>query len=633
MSGVSKVFFKAEPGLEVMSEGRRYCISRFISVDSVLAIDDETKQEVRLRVETLVPVNEASASTDEPGVRDLALYSNEEWAVGQRRFSAIKPLLEDPLRSRMSAEKIAKKMKVHVATIYKWLKDYQMAGHVAALVPVKRGRKTGSRLLGETQETIIATTIEDTYLIKQRPRPKDVATEVSRRCRLAGVLEPHENTVRKRIAEINPALQLRRRGKKEEARNRYNAIQGNFPGGEHPLDVVQIDHTPADVILVDEVHRLPIGRPWLTLAIDVSSRMVVGIYLSFEQPGAASVGLCLANAICPKREFLAERSISGEWPAWGLMRVVHADNAKEFRGNVLKRACDDYDIDLQWRPVLLPHFGGHIERLMGTFANEIRKLPGATFSNPTQRKGYESEKESALTLKEFETHLLDFIVNVYHQRLHTGIGMSPKRKWELGILGDEKTKGTGMIAIPEDPLRIQLDFMPFYMRSVQQYGIQIDNITYYDSVLDPYVNAADPKNAKLKRQFLVRRDPRDISKIYFFDEAAERYVAIAYRNRGLPAISVWELNEVMTRLKEEGKRNIDEGLIFESIERMRARVENAKKTTKATRRQMTRKPPAQKTPHTLKPQPTDMAKPISESAAYDPFAEPIKPFAEVLLQR
>ena len=45
---------------------------------------------------------------------------------------------------------------------------------------------------------------------------------------------------------------------------------------DHALEVVQIDHTPVDVIVVDEAHRLPIGRPWLTLAIDVATRVVAG---------------------------------------------------------------------------------------------------------------------------------------------------------------------------------------------------------------------------------------------------------------------------------------------------------------------------------------------------------------------
>jgi len=43
-----------------------------------------------------------------------------------------------------------------------------------------------------------------------------------------------------------------------------------------PLERVQIDQTRIDVVVVNEGDRLPIGRPWLTLAIDVASRVFLG---------------------------------------------------------------------------------------------------------------------------------------------------------------------------------------------------------------------------------------------------------------------------------------------------------------------------------------------------------------------
>jgi putative transposase len=56
-----------------------------------------------------------------------------------------------------------------------------------------------------------------------------------------------------------------------------------------PLDLMQIDHTLVDVIIVDEEDRLPIGRPWLTLAIDIASRAVAGFTVSLDPPSTVSV--------------------------------------------------------------------------------------------------------------------------------------------------------------------------------------------------------------------------------------------------------------------------------------------------------------------------------------------------------
>lgn len=634
MVGASQSFLTVSPGTQVMFGGRKFRITHIISIDSVLAVDVLTQEKQRLRIESLSPCMDGESPL--PIIRDITQFNNEEWEEAQQRFDAIKPLLDDPIRTRAAADALALKAGVHTTTLYKWLRDYQAAGHVSALVPVKRGRKSGTRLLNEEQESVIDSVIEDLYLSKQRHTPQDVIEEIQRRCRLAKIVAPHGNTIRNRIKNLQHNTVLRRRGKKDIARNLYDAIQGEFPGATHPYAVVQIDHTPANIILVDEIHRKPLGKPWLTLAIDVFSRMIAGIYITFENPSATSVGICLANAICPKREYLAELGVTGEWPVWGRMDVIHSDNGKEFRGQVLRRACENYGIDLQWRPVMLPHMGGHVERLMGVAANEIRKLPGTTFSNPTQRKGYDSEANAALTLKEFERHLVDFIVNVYHQRVHSGINMPPKRKWELGIIGDSTKSGIGLLPIPEDTTRIRLDFMPFFERSVQNYGIQIENITYYDSILDPYINAIDPKNHKTKQVFLVRRDPRDISKIYFLDPADNRYIQIPYRNIGFPAMSAWELKDVLAKLKSDGRKDVDENLIFDALNRMRIKIEEYKAKTKSARRKATRNPITNDPPPLAKSffqDPSELENKKSPFTNDDPFVVEIHPFDEVSLSR
>lgn len=79
---------------------------------------------------------------------------------------------------------------------------------------------------------------------------------------------------------------------------------------DNALEVVQIDYTPVDVIVVDEAHRLPIGRPWLTLAIDVATRVVVGFYVSLEAPSSTSVALCLTQSVLPKEPWLKARALA-----------------------------------------------------------------------------------------------------------------------------------------------------------------------------------------------------------------------------------------------------------------------------------------------------------------------------------
>jgi putative transposase len=78
--------------------------------------------------------------------------------------------------------------------------------------------------------------------------------------------------------------------------------------------LAQIDHTTVDLIVVDEVTRQPIGRPVLTLAIDVHTRLVTGFYLALDYPSTLRAGVCVAQSIFEKGAWVAERGIEVQWP-------------------------------------------------------------------------------------------------------------------------------------------------------------------------------------------------------------------------------------------------------------------------------------------------------------------------------
>jgi putative transposase len=102
-----------------------------------------------------------------------------------------------------------------------------------------------------------------------------------------------------------------------------------------------------DVIVVDDQYRLPIGRPYLTVAIDVASRCVVGLVVTLEAPSATSVGLCLAHAATDKRPWLERLGVEAVWPMSGKPRELYLDNAAEFQSEALRRGCDQHGIKLR----------------------------------------------------------------------------------------------------------------------------------------------------------------------------------------------------------------------------------------------------------------------------------------------
>ncbi|MCC2605612.1 Mu transposase C-terminal domain-containing protein [Planctobacterium marinum] len=566
------------PGSEVVFQNKNYRIKLVVDLNQVVLLNPVNNETVTAAISEL----SAPIAIHKPK-QDLELIDDKAWQTAQKRLEIIKPLIGKLSRTRAEVSEIAEANDVSTNTVYGWLKLYEDSQLLTSLMPKIRKDK-GVTKLTAAQEEIIKEVIEAEYLSKQKKTKKKVCDEVKKKCIEQGVTPPHKNTVRNRISSLSDEIVAARRLGRKIADNDFKPIEGEFPGADIPLAVVQIDHTKLDIILVDDHFRRPVGRPWITLAFDVFSRMVTGFYVSFDPPGALSTGLCLAHSILPKDSWLIKHGVKGDWPLWGLPAKVHVDNAKEFRGNMLQKACDQYGIDLEWRPVARPNFGAHVERALGTFSKEIHMLPGTTFSNPRDKGEYDSEGKAALTLSEFESWLATYIVDVYHQKVHSMIKMTPMTKYRKGIFGDSERPGSGLPPKIADEEKLKLDLMPYELRTIQDYGVRIDEIFYYSDVLRRWINAKNPDDPNKKRKFMFRRDPRDISQVWFYDPELHRYFEISYRDTSHPAISIWELREAKKRLEDEGRSVVDEAAIFDAYDRMREIEEEAISKSKSARR-------------------------------------------------
>lgn len=610
------------PGSHVRYQGQAYQIQHVIDLDEVVLLDKDSGRVLHAKIADLEPAA-GSELIKKPDLMDIP---EKDWEEAQRRHGIIFPLLEMQGRTREDVAKRARDFDLHPNTLYGWMRSYEESGLVSSLVKQGRSDK-GSRRIDPALEEIIQAVIKEEYLTKQKKSAKKVCIEVERRCRHAKITAPHSNTIRNRLKQISNEYAISRRLGRKAASSLYDPIEGEFPGAIHPLAVVQIDHTPLDIILVDDLHRRHIGRPWLTLAIDVYSRMVAGFYISYDPPGTLASGQCLANAILPKDNWLIKHNIKAKWPLWGKPAKIHMDNAKEFRGKTLIMACKDYGIDIDWRPVANPNFGGHIERLLGTFAREIHALPGTTFANTKQRADFDSEGSAVFTLSEFEEWFVTLITSVYHQRVHSELGMAPIEKYRQGIFGDKDNPGSGLQDIITDEQRLRLDFLPYEERTIQPYGVVMDEIYYYSDVLRPWINAIDPNAPKYKRKFIFRRDPRDISVLWFYDPQIKDYYAIPYRNTSRPAISLWDLREANTKAKAEGRSNIDEQVIFEAYDRLREIEARAKSKTASVRRAAQRRSDHQKAGRPkLEPK---LRAELTENISTAANDDPILPFDEM----
>jgi putative transposase len=505
-------------------------------------------------------------------IPDLSQIAPEKWEEARRRVGIIRPLAEMSNRKVADMQAAAAQLGLKLSQVYELLGRYLADPRLTTLVPRNRGGVIGRRRLSQELEILIDDAIESVYLTRQRAKIKDLVLQVRKRCHGLGLTPPGRTAITARV-RAKPAREVvRRRQGGKAAQDQFRPVIGSLESGA-PLALVQIDHTLVDVIVVDSATRTPIQRPWLTLAIDVYSRCVAGFHLSLEPPSATSVALCIAHATLPKQPWLAQRNIEADWPIQGIMKRLHLDNAKEFRSEALRRGCEQYGIGLDYRPVRTPHYGGHIERLIGTMMGKVHLLPGTTFSDIEEKGNFDPEKSAAMTIDELDRWLGLSIAGDYHLSLHRALGGLPLTAWKRGI--ETQNPGSGPPRPIEDTRRLLIDFLPLERRLIRRDGISLNSIHYWSDVLTAWVG--EP------RKMIVRYDPRDLSRIFLL-APDDHYYDIPYRDLRRPPISLWEQRLALKRLREEGRSQYDETAIFRTIDAMRNIVDNAVKASKTMRR-------------------------------------------------
>jgi putative transposase len=508
--------------------------------------------------------------------RGLLTLPERDWAKAKHRTDVIGSLARLPVVSHLVAEEAAAELGLSMRQVYYLIKRFRASdGLVTDLVPRERGGGKGKSRIASEVGKVISDVIDTLYLGRQKRSEAAIVREVRMRCKNAGYSVPARGTIRARIRQLDPIVVTQSRYGFDATRSLRPAA-GKAPEPKHPMEVVQIDHSPMDVIVVEETSREPIGRPHLTLAIDTFTRCIVGMLLTFEAPSATSVGLCLAHTVVDKSVWLERLGLDMEWPMHAKPELIHLDNGPEFHSDALKRGCEQHNINRDYRPKQQPHFGGIIERVIGTAMTKAHELPGTTFSSTQERGKYDSEATAILTLRELEKWLT-LAIGTYHESYHSSLWGTPAALWKKSI---ESCKLFGV----KNGKAFLVDFLPVIQRTITRTGFRLDHINYYADVLNPWI----ARRHSLEK-FIIRRDPRDISRVWVLDPISKEYFEIPYRSYSNPSVTLWEHRKAVEKLRERGCAEVNESAIFRMIGQMRDITANAAKEKKRARLEKARR--------------------------------------------
>ncbi|RZF63496.1 integrase [Sphingomonas populi] len=499
----------------------------------------------------------------------LTRADSNAWSLACNREPVIRALADLPEITGDAISKASVALGLSRSRIFALVAQYRTTPVTSALLDRPEGFPKGRSRLGQAVDVVISTEIEQFFLTRPKPTLAQLVRRIWHACHEKGLSRPTRRAIAARVATIERDRLIKGRDGAKAAADRYRPVTRSYTA-ENPLEIVQMDHTLADIIIVDEHFRRPLGRPTLTLQIDVATRVIPGFYISLESPSATSVGMAIRHAVLPKASWLEERGVDLDYPVCGIPGALHLDNAREFHSRALERGCQQHGIELIYRPLRTPHYGGHIERLIGTTVGAVHLLPGTTFANIKAKGDYDAEGQACMTLVEFERWFA-LQVGIYHGTVHRELGVPPITAWT-----DTCDNRVAPPRLPADPATFLLDFLPFEMRKVRREGIELFHAFYWHGAL---AALATGYGGKLP----VKYNPLNLSSIYL-ELPDGGHLTVPLRDRRRPSITRFEHDLALKTLRERGRRAVDEQSLFDMVGEQRRIVLDAVDRTKAARK-------------------------------------------------
>jgi putative transposase len=453
--------------------------------------------------------------------------------------AAIEPL------TRTVAERVNDSKPPGWRTVCRDYRKWVAAGRDIRAIILRHADKgrSGHRMLPEVK-SISEQVIQELYMTAERKRVPEVHLEIVRRVSDANKFRPEaerlpipsKSTIYREIERQPPYELMVARYGKRRAEMEFR-VSGAGPETSRALQRVSMDHTPSDIIVVDDSSMLPLGRPTITSALDEHTRSPMGFYTGFEPPSCLSVMRCLKHAILPKTYVSRELpSVKNRWECYGVPELVVVDNPPEFHSSHFERACLQIGTDIQYAKVLVPWYKGKLERFQSTMNHDLMHgTPGTTFSNILERDDYDPSQHAVVLLSTFREMLHKWIIDVYLQTPHRGIKDTPAHRWHSEMIG---------LPPPLPPSASELDVVlgMIVQRVVFHYGIELEGLKYNGPELGELRRRMGP-SAKVDLTF----DPGDLGQINVLDPLTGTYVRVPAVDQAYArGLSLWQ-NKVIRR--------------------------------------------------------------------------------------
>lgn len=395
--------------------------------------------------------------------------------------------------------------------------------------------------------------------------------------------------ISERLKHLGRTPRAHKSSKKREHTSGYSS---NY--ALHPAHL-SIDMTVADVYVIDRA-KGKLRRVEVIVVMSVSTRVIVALRVVPKAARAFEVGLAIYdscrdmsahlevtedgvtmddfrsiyplsldisnvgvrrsdNVIIPPGNSLADVVLCK--PGVRPVSIRH-DNGSIFTGHEFPALMDAMGIHLMPSNVETPTNNGITERHHETLESAFVELleRGYVARNPVQRgRKVDADLDKLMTAAELERFLWRWIAIKHHRVAHDGLHLpgdpdtpvSPLAMW------DALLDPTGLIAVPFHPDLIT-QFLPVLQLTVQHDGVEHQNRTYDDKVLDDFRQIRKGQFIRGSYKVPFHYDPRDPARLFFRHPDTDRIHSIWWRQHQhlQGPMTDWILQRARRTLRAQG---------------------------------------------------------------------------------
>lgn len=293
-------------------------------------------------------------------------------------------------------------------------------------------------------------------------------------------------------------------------------------------DLVECDACEMDVgfVRMNNVEQST-GRPIVYCMIDVASRVIIAVSISFENNSFLGITNLLLNLSDDKVEYCKQYGIDIDpalWPSNIIPRRIRFDRGAENTSHKLEEVLQRLHIERELVTAATGSLKGNIEqqfRQMHLAQNKVLEDLGLI----EKRHDSNHHKEAILTIEQYTKMVINFVI-AHNQ--------NPDLSYNLtrDMIEDEKTDTVpinlwnywnSVAASPRpitasNALQFRYDLMLAYTAKVNNEGIHFAGGHIYDNFDDNDLQMLKYKQGDRKANFEVRYDPRNVNYLFYIKE-------------------------------------------------------------------------------------------------------------------